>query len=427
MTGADLLAAEFLVERTSANGEDSGALPASVCLLNAGDPEPIAWLVDGFLLADEPTVLSGPTGGYKTTLALATAAALAGGYAVLDGFAVAAAAPVLIVSEEDGQSVIQNRVAALIQGHGWERERVLSRLHLLALAGCRLDDLRWQLHLRAEIQRLGARLCVFDPLAEMLGGNEDSNTEARPVVQFWRQLTALGCATLTCAHFGKPKDGRGRLDQVRGASAWAAAARGVFTTETRDGALWLTTEKLSRAERPAPREIRYEIDAAGGTWHSARLTLVRPPGDWTVPDPTNLTPSERAALAALYRHNDEALTWSRWAEVAEISKGSLSKARRRLLDLGYVGSDGSGRTGAGPYRITGPGIAAALPSPEGSSVRPRFSEGSGEPWNPKVQGSTPLYTESVKGRPEPDSAAGQGSTLPKVQSADRGDAWEAAP
>jgi hypothetical protein len=342
------------------------ALPAPSCLLTAEPPAAPEELAVGFLPAAEPVLLAGESGTFKTLLTLMILGAIAGGYPVLGAFAVARPWPVLLVSEEDSHGVLLNHLEALIVGMGWDRIRVLEKFYLLALEGARLDDLRWQAHLEAQIAALSIRVCAWDPLADLLTGDEDNNSAARAVVQFWRRLTALGVTSIAVHHLGKPKEGRGKLHQIRGASTWVNAARAVYVLEQRDGSLWLACEKLSRAERPAVRELTVSIEATPGhptVWASARLELAHPPGDWKVADRRQLSPAERKALTALDRHREEPLSWSKWLSVSGVASTTLSEVIHRLTGLGYITRKQSGMHAGRPvfvHTITGEGLSALL-------------------------------------------------------------------
>lgn len=364
-----------------------GALPMPVRLLDAPPAEPPSWLVEGLLLAGEPTLIAGQGGSYKSTTALAIAAAVAGGYAAFGAFEAAAAGEaVLIVSEEDAQAVIQDRLEALIRGMEWDRTRVLANVFLLALEGCRLDDLSWQLHLRAQGERLGAALFVFDPLADLLSRSENSTDDARAVVAFWRTLAREGAAVLVTHHVGKPKEGYAEADRVRGAGAWANAARCVYvTTSSAPGEVQLSCVKSNRVPRGEPIALAVDVVADPvnpASWISARITAPGRGGDWRVRDRSVLTAAERRVLEALERAHPEVLSWSRLAEEADVSKAMLSKAKAKLEGLGYLRREEAGhRAGRVTfcYGITDSGRLALIPEAPGSRVQGGFTSGFSEP------------------------------------------------
>lgn len=384
------------VARLAGEEPEAEGLPQPLCLLGLEPPPPVPWLADGFLLANEYQVLGGEGGSFKTTAALAIACALAGGYPVFGAFPVGQAVPVIVVSEEDSLEVINGHILAIIDGMGYESARVLANLHVLALEGVSLHETQWTLHLQECAERLAAELVVFDPLADLLTESESDPNSARPVVQFFRRLTRQGAAVLLVAHLGKPKEGYGRVHRLRGAGSWANAARALYLLEQRDGGLWLTCEKLSRAKRSDAFELALEIEAHPanpGTWTSAKLEArgVVGAGSWQIIDRRSLTPSERKALAALERHRDEPVSWSRWVDVSGVGKSVLSEAKKRLQDLGLVRAEQVGMHAGRPrfcYTITGSGVAALVPEPP-STPRLRSNSGSTPANSPASNSATP--------------------------------------
>ncbi|MFN8653929.1 MAG: AAA family ATPase [Gemmatimonadales bacterium] len=250
-------------------------MPPAVCAAEAPPAADLRWVVDGLLPAAEPGMLAGDDGSFKTTLVLAIAAAKAGGYPVFGRFS-SHPGPVLIVSEEDGEAVLLNRVHALIRGHRWDPARVLPNLHVAALRGVTLSEPDTQRYLRAEVVRVRADLALLDPMADMLGGNEDSATESRPAVRFLRQLADDGPAVVVVHHLNKPRDGVRLKDRVRGSTALRAAMRSVWLAEAAASGsdVRITCVKQSRAAKPAPFSVVVTIEADPSNpavWRSARL------------------------------------------------------------------------------------------------------------------------------------------------------------
>ncbi len=363
-------------------------LPRPTRLLDVHDT-PARWLLDRLLLEGEPALIGGDPAAGKSTLALAIAGAVAGGYPALGAYAprYAGGAPVLIVTEEDPDTILRNRLEALSRGMGWDWNRVGSNVHVLALAGARLDDTAWGLHLLALAELLAAALVVFDPLADMLSGNENSPSEARPVVQLWRALAARGVTALVVAHLAKPNETRAGQHRIRGAGSWAASPRVIYTLERRDGLLSLVCDKMSRMAKPAPVELSLEVEADPNNpavWRSARLDAAGASGDWRIADRRTLTPSARKALAALERHHEESLSWSRWGEVSGVQHSALSEARRTLLDLGLVGAIETGKRAGKPvqaYHILPAGRIALLDVLDSPRLRSNSAPDSAESHN----------------------------------------------
>ena len=258
--------------------EEKTKLPLAVSALEAVAPDTPSFSISGFLLDREIHLLVSDGGEGKTTLALAIAGSMAGGYDLFDmrEFKVTEPGPVLFVSEEDGIAVLQNRLEALVRGHGWDRERVLSSVYLIAQEGVSLDAPAWRAHILAEVERIGARLLVLDPLAELTSAAENSNDDTKPLVRFFREITAKTLAgVLVLHHAGKKVEGKRKLDRIRGASALNAAARAIYFLESMEIGIAVECLKMSRAEKPRRFVVKREIESDPqnrATWTSARLT-----------------------------------------------------------------------------------------------------------------------------------------------------------
>lgn len=248
-------------------------LPRARCLLDAPVPEPVRWLIDDFWLAGEVGLFVGDDGSYKSTAALAMVAAVAGGYRVFDRF-VCRRRPTLYVSAEDPENVIHSRVEALITGHGWNRSRVLEHLHVIYDPDACLADEKWQSHIRAEVERVNAGLVVLDPLADLLGGDENSNSDVRALLKFARRLTRITgtgeTAVTVVHHMGKKQEGKREVDRIRGASAIRSAGRCNYAFEALEGGISVVNMKMSRAEKLRPFVL--ELDVAHQAANRAEWT-----------------------------------------------------------------------------------------------------------------------------------------------------------
>jgi hypothetical protein len=253
----------------------ASTMPGFVRAIELPEPKPTEWLVRDLWPSAMFGLLVGDGGAFKSSLAIHVAGAIAGGYAVFDQFPVVQR-PVCILSAEDDADLVLTRLGAFITGHGWDPHVVLEHVHILACEGATLSDLRWKRHLAAEIERIQPGFIVFDPWAELLGGDENSNTDARPVIKYLRELAkSVGAALAVVHHAGKMSDGKRQLDRIRGASALPSAARVIFFCDYRPDGVAIENLKMTRAPRLDPFVIRREITTAPGNrllWESARLT-----------------------------------------------------------------------------------------------------------------------------------------------------------
>lgn len=254
-------------------------LPSATCAYEMGEPAPIEWAVDTLWTAGDLGILFADGGRFKTTIALHLAIATAAGGAVFGRFR-AQQGPALVVSAEDPEHVILGRAKAIVRGHGWPEERVLRNLHIYGpQAGVTLQDPRWIAQLRAEVQRLGAKVVMLDPLFELTEGDENAPSEQRATTKAVRSLTLLPSTpiVIVVAHAGKDSPGKRKIDRLRGSSSWYGAARVAYYLDTPDEAassISVECVKMSRAQKPAPFVIKPLINAepAGSpNWRTARL------------------------------------------------------------------------------------------------------------------------------------------------------------
>jgi AAA domain/DnaB-like helicase N terminal domain len=252
-------------------------LPRAICAVDAEDGEPATELVKGFLLKGELTVFAGRGGSFKSSTALHTAAAVAGGYKVFGRFQ-AEQGPVLIVSEEDSAPFMRSRIVAICKGHGWNVDRVLRNIHFLALEGALLTGEKWPAHLVAEVKRLKVILVILDPLRELTAGEENSSTEMQPVIRAVKALIApTGATPIVVHHASKPSGERTKADRIRGAGSILDASRLAYFFEKGDGSdapITVECVKASRSEKLPPFVVTTQIVTAEGNrlkWLSARF------------------------------------------------------------------------------------------------------------------------------------------------------------
>ena len=256
---------------------DERPLPLAVSALEAEPPDAPSFDADGFILNREIHLFAGESGVGKTSLAEVLAGSIAGGSDLFKcpAFKVNAPGPVLFISEEDGLGCLVNRLEAIVRGHGWDRERVLSNCYFLAQEGASLDDPAWRAHILAEVERLGVRLIVFDPYAELTSAAENSNDEAKPNVKFFRKINKAGASVLVNLHTGKWAENRTKQDKIRGAGAIGAAARVIFLLSSMEIGIAVECFKMSRSEKPRKFVVKREIESDPenrALWESARFT-----------------------------------------------------------------------------------------------------------------------------------------------------------
>jgi len=112
---------------------------------------------------------------------------------------------VLLVDEENGDSEIKNRVSFCLRGAQAETS---ADLGYISLAAFHLDNAQDEAILTNEILAQGAGLIIFDALADLMLGDENSKQDTQPVFNAMRRITEKTGAAILVIHHAK-KDGGG--------------------------------------------------------------------------------------------------------------------------------------------------------------------------------------------------------------------------
>ncbi|HUE96837.1 MAG TPA: AAA family ATPase [Longimicrobiaceae bacterium] len=251
-------------------------LPTAIPAIDVQPDELPVQDFDGWDASAEINLIVSDGGVGKTTAALGIAGAAAAGCAAFDRFPCRNKGSSLYISEEDSGGILRNHLEALCEGHGWSFPDVLPRVHLLCNAGVRLDQAHWQRHVLQEVERIGAGRVFIDNWYDQLGGEENSNSDVRPVIQFLRKLVTA-TTVYVLAHAGKAGPDKRKIDRIRGASALYSAARVVYFLESDDRGIAVQPLKFSRGELPKrfvlARTVETDPDNAV-VWRSARLSYL---------------------------------------------------------------------------------------------------------------------------------------------------------
>jgi hypothetical protein len=223
----------------------------------------------------------GDDGVMKTTLDLLRGLAVAGGHALFNRFDTIQG-PVMIVSGEDPEGVLRNRADAICRGHGWNADATLANVHVLCLAGVDMREREWQDRILAAAREIKPVLVIFDPLAEIATGDENSNSERSALARAFRRICGeVGASVDIVAHYKKPQgdnpDAR-KADRIRGANAIAKASRTTYAVERGpDDTIIVECLKFSRGklrDRFAVRPYIVTAEDNEAIWHSARFEYV---------------------------------------------------------------------------------------------------------------------------------------------------------
>lgn len=389
-----------------------GGLPPALRASDIPDPPPIAWLIDQVWPAGEFGLIVGDGGAFKSSVAIHMACAVAGGHRLFDEFQ-CLPRPALIVSAEDHRDVVLMRARAFCAGHGWPR-KTLENLYILADGSPTLADAPWCTHLAKEVERIRPGIIVLDPWAELMGGDENSNTDARPAIKFIRHIAAkVGAAVVLVHHAGKMKEGGRSLDRIRGASALPSAARVVWFFDFNENGLTVENLKHSRAPRLAPfqldREIRTLVDNRAA-WIEARVTRK------SVEDAL-----ERNILAQLSAAPEGERSFNDLADLLSVRKQSLRLTLDRMVAAGRLTRREGARKSQWYARAT-----------TGSHWSPSSGTSDGERGAHDATAATseselvPGSTHPLKGVVSRNQSldAGAQDVEPLEELEDRGDLWE---
>jgi RecA-family ATPase len=184
---------------------------------------PIDWLWPGYLAVGSLAILDGDPGLGKSLLTLDLTARLTAGRAWPDGSASSGPASVVLLCEEDSESVVVARLrsmgADLARTFPWPRlDNLAEGLPQLPGEIDRLDQ---------ALEETGARLLIIDPIMAFLDRNVDVNTDAN-ARRALRPLANLAekrrCAILLVRHLNK-HEGAQALYRGGGSIAFVAACR----------------------------------------------------------------------------------------------------------------------------------------------------------------------------------------------------------
>lgn len=223
------------------------------------------------------TVIHGQPRALKTWTLLELACALATATPAfgLERFAIARAAVVWFVTDEDPELVIRDRVCALLKG----RERPWpTRLHVSVQRGLRLDDRGWQQAITAYAQTHAVQLTIVDPIRSASAAVDQGPIELAPLRDYLRGfMRTTGSAVAIGHHDVKPPAGkadeRARPQRASGGGMFSIADAPIHLErlegETSQTVLTPTHYKFSTAPAPALLTLTAD-DASRPTW--VRLT-----------------------------------------------------------------------------------------------------------------------------------------------------------
>ena len=187
--------------------------------------EQLTWLWNGFLPKGKLTLLAGPSGVGKSTIAFSFAATVSAGAMWPDHTQSECGHVLIWSSEDDVADTILPRLVAM--------GAVRQNIHVLKSTtkhGVKnsFDPATDVPLLYQTIQRMGGKpsLLIIDPIVSAIAGDSHKSNDVRRGLQALVDMAAeLDMAVLGITHFAKNSQGRNPVERIIGSQAFAAFAR----------------------------------------------------------------------------------------------------------------------------------------------------------------------------------------------------------
>lgn len=198
-------------------------------------PEQVKWLWQGRIPYGKLTVLDGDPGLGKSTMLLDIAARLTTGTPMPGDKVRPEKASVLLLSAEDG---LGDTVRPRLEAAGADLSLVRARLIVRDIKGDRLPELGSDLAtLELDIESIGARLVVIDPLMAYLGESANSNNDQdirRTLAPVAALAERTGAAIVIIRHLNKASGGNAIYRGGGSIGIIAAARSGLLVAKDTD-------------------------------------------------------------------------------------------------------------------------------------------------------------------------------------------------
>lgn len=180
------------------------------------EPQPIKWLLKGWLQENSLIMIHGPSGGGKTFMLMEWLLTLAAGKDQWHGMRAKPSEIVYLAGE--GHQGLRGRVAA------WKDARQVKKLNMwLSKGGCDLNTPAGYQQVVRHIRSLDIKPAIIavDTLHRFLQGDENSAQDAKTMLDACSQLmTEFNCSVVLVHHTGVSDEAQHR---ARGSSAWRGA------------------------------------------------------------------------------------------------------------------------------------------------------------------------------------------------------------
>jgi hypothetical protein len=271
---------------------------------------PIDYIITDLITNSSLNVFYGEAGSKKTYSTLNMAVAVANGKDWL-GF-ITKKVPVLFIDEESGEKRFSRRLNETMKG---SQCNASGQIYYTCLAGFKLDKKEDISLLESVIRGIGARLVIFDALADIMDGDENSKRDVQPVMNALRKIADNTDSAVILIHHS------GKSGSYRGSSAIKASADVMIKVESDTDIINFKTEKN--------RDGSHIAWSAKATWEDDTFSLVK-----TI-NTLKTSGREEFVLEYLFLHGESAIN-SIIENPIGCSKDGARKAIYTLVDKGKI-------------------------------------------------------------------------------------------
>lgn len=159
-------------------------------------PNAHRWLVEPFIMRNEPAVLFGPPGVGKSLLALACALSVSVGREIIPGVAPSVKGPVIYLDWETDRTRINDRIQAIARGHGFPPSSLKYRRCVAPLA----DDVE---RISAMVAETNAAMIVIDSAEKAMGEKGQYGDANESTLRLHAAIRLIGTTALIIDHVNK--------------------------------------------------------------------------------------------------------------------------------------------------------------------------------------------------------------------------------
>jgi hypothetical protein len=238
---------------------------------------PTTYLVDRLIPTESITILSGASRNFKTYTLLDIAISVASQLPLFEHFETSQA-NVLIINEEDGERLLQDRFQQL----GIDKGDGLP-IHVSALSNFKLEDKQIE-KIIAFCEEQAVTLVIIDSLIRVHSSDENSAREMSRVFAQLRKFTKAGIAVLITQHHRKGNQhSAGGASEMRGSSDILAAVDSHFAVHRDNLSLTFSQEKQRYDIELDPFKVNVIIDNGSFKFEYVGTTLKRDRSDVLAP------------------------------------------------------------------------------------------------------------------------------------------------